>query len=757
MQLSEQELLDCTYDEAGDNGCYGGEPWDAWDYVATYGRLASNKRYPYANADTDCFIDNRESMDRQFGNAIAGKFSVGKSVRLPPNLEQLVTEAVNVMALVVGLYVNPDTNSGFYQLGDGIWDDCPTYKQGNHIVTLVGYGPDYWEIKNSWGPDWGRNGFGRLLRGNGVNMCGILDNVAYVEYTDLDMSDGEPDYPREAVVDEDNDVVCEDNPTYSGAGYCPYWAAVQNFCTEGNYVEWMAENCQKSCKHCRTVSRCDPGHYLAPGTSKNCQICPANSHNNNPRAESCTPCSAGSWSLSGSTSAEDCTECQPGTHLDPATNRCVTCPADTYSSYGATACTECPEGSRSVEGSSGDSDCIIPPEECVDALPQEKCREFEESGGCVGGEHLTTARWGCKRTCAFCQDVEVCENQYSDEECESWADKGFCTDSRYSDWMAGNCTKSCDHCTEEDIECLDRESDCAVWASFGYCSELSTYHEYMKGHCRQSCNFCASHCEYDADTHQLCGGWKEQGYCSSDQYLDFMRSSCSTTCELCPVETTDGTAPVCKADQDPQSCSAWAKAGYCSSGTYRNYMSTHCSTTCGFECAGSCRDNNAYCASWAQLGYCSSYAYYMSMNCKSSCSMCYENSVSEVSGLPGCQDRNEYCPTWAQQGFCTTQSNRAWMTENCAFSCNTCTANEDCADIGKHCKDWAANGECTNNPAYMLENCKASCKVCGGGQSSGSAHYSCADSDSRCSTWRAHGYCYYSNYSQLCRQSCGLC
>lgn len=45
----------------------------------------------------------------------------------------------------------------------------------NHAVLAVGYGSldgvDYWLVKNSWGADWGDEGFFKIQRG--VNMCGV--------------------------------------------------------------------------------------------------------------------------------------------------------------------------------------------------------------------------------------------------------------------------------------------------------------------------------------------------------------------------------------------------------------------------------------------------------------------------------------------------------------------------------------------------------------------------------------------------------
>ena len=75
--------------------------------------------------------------------------------------------------------------TGFY-----VYDDFMNYKsgiykrtkgsvlKGGHAVKIIGWGKEedteYWIVANSWGPEWGENGFFRIAFGE----CGIENVVS---------------------------------------------------------------------------------------------------------------------------------------------------------------------------------------------------------------------------------------------------------------------------------------------------------------------------------------------------------------------------------------------------------------------------------------------------------------------------------------------------------------------------------------------------------------------------------------------------
>ena len=59
--------------------------------------------------------------------------------------------------------------------GSGVFR-CDLTDPINHAVLLVGYTSDYWIIKNSWGEDWGMDGYIWILRTeeDGPGLCSMM-------------------------------------------------------------------------------------------------------------------------------------------------------------------------------------------------------------------------------------------------------------------------------------------------------------------------------------------------------------------------------------------------------------------------------------------------------------------------------------------------------------------------------------------------------------------------------------------------------
>lgn len=164
--LAEQQLVDCA-GAFDNNGCNGGLPSHAFEYVSYAGGISTEVAYPYYAEDRDCTVDSST-----FALAVEGG-SVNITEGDEVELQHAVFEhgPVSIAFQVV---------DGFRDYTSGVYtsDVCKNSPSDvNHAVLAVGYGTedgvDYWLVKNSWGADWGDQGFFKIQRG--VNMCGVAE------------------------------------------------------------------------------------------------------------------------------------------------------------------------------------------------------------------------------------------------------------------------------------------------------------------------------------------------------------------------------------------------------------------------------------------------------------------------------------------------------------------------------------------------------------------------------------------------------
>jgi len=160
--LSEQQLVDCSY-RYGNQGCEGGWPLKALQYVRDNQGLDTEESYPYMTKMGYCYYNRKYigSLIKQIYRTQTGSEDSLAMCLAMYGPVAVAVDATEMMSYSGGIYNNIRCNP--HNL--------------NHAVTVVGYTPDSWIIKNSWSTHWGEQGYMRLAMNKG-NMCGVaMDGV----------------------------------------------------------------------------------------------------------------------------------------------------------------------------------------------------------------------------------------------------------------------------------------------------------------------------------------------------------------------------------------------------------------------------------------------------------------------------------------------------------------------------------------------------------------------------------------------------
>uniref|UniRef100_A0A8C5SRB1 Pro-cathepsin H n=1 Tax=Laticauda laticaudata TaxID=8630 RepID=A0A8C5SRB1_LATLA len=169
LNLAEQQLVDCAQN-FNNFGCNGGLPSQAFEYILYNKGLMDEEDYPYQAKNGTC------------------KFQPQKAVAFIKDVVNISLYDEQGLEQAVGTY-NPvsfafQVMEDFVHYQEGVYTSTDCHQapdQVNHAVLAVGYaeadGLPFWIVKNSWGPEWGMDGYFNIERGK--NMCGLADCASF--------------------------------------------------------------------------------------------------------------------------------------------------------------------------------------------------------------------------------------------------------------------------------------------------------------------------------------------------------------------------------------------------------------------------------------------------------------------------------------------------------------------------------------------------------------------------------------------------
>lgn len=164
--FSVQQWIDCT--RQNNFGCDGG----LMNFV-----FEKAKTQPAGPKEFDTYLHREATCKRRHRRPFlkVNQYFVQSDEFHDPIESQLAHNLVKYGPIPIGI---DSSNWHFEMYHHGILRESQCGKNIDHAVLLVGFTPEYWIIKNSWGSRWGLGGYIHIERGK--NACGINSYASWI-------------------------------------------------------------------------------------------------------------------------------------------------------------------------------------------------------------------------------------------------------------------------------------------------------------------------------------------------------------------------------------------------------------------------------------------------------------------------------------------------------------------------------------------------------------------------------------------------
>lgn len=175
--ISPEPILECSR-----QGCNGGYPSTAWNYMINKGDTTCTKQCfsgcaPYdsgSGSSPACHAGTCDSGSSYPITYYAGSFQSLSGI----STYQSHLQSNGPLQACFTVYNNFYTF--FSAHPNGIYTSAANGVVGGHCVKMIGWGTDgstdYWTFTNSWDTTWGDSGYFRMKRG--TDLCGIEDQIS---------------------------------------------------------------------------------------------------------------------------------------------------------------------------------------------------------------------------------------------------------------------------------------------------------------------------------------------------------------------------------------------------------------------------------------------------------------------------------------------------------------------------------------------------------------------------------------------------